>query len=143
MVLPPSQLPWLVAQADDVLSQEHVNRQFLESDYSFFQANLVRHPVHPEIVQHELTRKLGGFADDIVDEARAGLDKYWGTDTETWREVRVYDTLLLVVARMTLRVLMGLPLCRDSTFLFICSNFIRKVALTAAAISVFPRFLKP
>ncbi|KAI1117650.1 cytochrome P450 [Nemania sp. NC0429] len=143
VVLPPSQIPWLVAQTDDVLSQEDVNRQFLESDYSFFQANMVRHPVHPEIVQHELTRKLGGFVDDIVDEARAGLDEHWGTDTEEWREVRVYDTVLLVVARMTLRVLMGPALCRDRDFLFICSNFIRKVAVSAAAISLFPRFLKP
>lgn len=143
MVLPPSQIPWLVAQSEDVLSQEHVNRQFLESDYSFFQANRVRDPVHPEITQHQLTRRIGGFVDDIVDEARASIDEYWGTDTEQWREVRVYDTVLLVIARMTLRVLAGLPLCRDKTFLSICCNFIRKVALNAAAISLFPQFIKP
>ncbi|KAI1159492.1 cytochrome P450 [Nemania serpens] len=143
VVLPPSQIPWLVAQSEDVLSQEHVNRQFLESDYSFFQANRVRDPVHPEITQHQLTRRIGGFVDDIVDEARASIDEYWGTDTEQWREVRVYDTVLLVIARMTLRVLAGLPLCRDKTFLSICCNFIRKVALNAAAISLFPQFIKP
>ncbi|KAI0414684.1 cytochrome P450 [Xylaria grammica] len=143
VILPPSQIPWLMEQADDVLSQEHVNRQFLEADYTFFHANMVEGSVHPEIIQHQLTKKINGFADDIVDEVRACLEDYWGTDTEEWREVRVYDTLLLVITRMSIRVFMGLPLCRDEAFLSICSNFIRKVALAAAAISLFPSFLKP
>ncbi|KAI3334656.1 cytochrome P450 [Ustulina deusta] len=143
VVLPPSQIPWLMAQADDVLSQEHVNRQFLQAEYSFFHANMVEGPVHPEIVQHQLTKKISGFTAALVDEVRACLDDYWGTDTDEWREVRVYDTLLLLIARMVTRVLMGLPLCRDEAFVAICGNFIRKVALAAAAISLFPSFLKP
>ncbi|TGJ80940.1 hypothetical protein E0Z10_g7830 [Xylaria hypoxylon] len=143
VVLPPSQIPWLMEQGEDVLSQEHVNRQFLEADYTFFHANMVEGSVHPEIIQHQLTKKMNGFADDIVDEVRACLEDYWGTDTEEWHEVRVYDTLLLVITRMSIRVFMGLPFCRDETFLSICSNFIRKVALAAAAISLFPEFLKP
>ncbi|KAI0533779.1 cytochrome P450 [Xylaria digitata] len=143
VILPPSQIPWLMEQADDVLSQEHVNRQFLQADHTFFHANMVEGAVHPEIIQHQLTKKINGFADDIVDEVRACLEDYWGTDTEEWREVRAYDTLLLLITRMSIRVFMGLPLCRDEKFLSICSNFIRKVALAAAAISLFPKFLKP
>ncbi|KAI0878224.1 cytochrome P450 [Hypoxylon argillaceum] len=143
VVLPPSQIPWLLEQPDDVLSQEHINRQFLKSDYTFFQANRVKDPVHPEVIQHQLTKKINSFADDIADEVRATLDDAWGTDTEEWREVRVYDTMLLMITRMSIRVFMGLPLCRNETFLFICSSYIRKVALAAAAISLFPRFLEP
>ncbi|KAF2966486.1 hypothetical protein GQX73_g7094 [Xylaria multiplex] len=143
VILPPSQIPWLMEQADDVLSQEHVNRQFLQADHTFFHANMVEGAVHPEIIQHQLTKKINGFADDIVDEVRACLEDYWGTDTEEWREVKAYDTLLLLITRMSIRVFMGLPLCRDEKFLSVCSNFIRKVALAAAAISLFPDFLKP
>lgn len=130
-------------QPDDVLSQEAVNREFLQADYSFFHANMVDGPVHPEIIQHQFTKKIGNFADDIVDEVRACLDDSWGTDTEEWREVKVYDTMLLLISRMSLRVFMGLPLCRDDTFISICGNYIRKVALAAAAICLFPGFLKP
>ncbi|KAI0973768.1 cytochrome P450 [Xylaria arbuscula] len=143
VVLPPSQIPWLLEQPETVLSQEHVNRQFLESDYAFFHANMVDGPVHPEIIQHQLTKKLNGFADDLVEEVRACLDDYWGTDTEEWREIKIYDTVLLTMTRLVTRALMGRPLCRDETFVSICANFIRKVALAAAAISLFPRFLKP
>ncbi|KAI8628117.1 cytochrome P450 [Xylariaceae sp. FL1651] len=143
VILPPSQIPWLIEQPDDVLSQEHVNRQFLEADYAFFHANMVKDPVHPEIIQHQLTKKINTFADDIVDEMCASLEDNWGTDTEGWREVKVYDTMLDVITRLSIRVFMGLSLCRNKTFLAICSNFIRKVVLAATAISLFPRFLKP
>ncbi|KAI1432966.1 cytochrome P450 [Xylaria sp. CBS 124048] len=143
VILPPSQIPWLMEQPEDVLNQERVNRQFLQADYAFFHANLVEGPVHPEIIQHQLTKKLDSFADDIVDEARASLEDSWGVDTEAWREVSVYDTVLHIISRLSVRVLMGPPLCRDGAFLFICSNFIRKVALAAAAISLFPWFLQP
>ncbi|KAJ8128001.1 hypothetical protein O1611_g5634 [Lasiodiplodia mahajangana] len=143
VVLPPSQIQWLIEQSDDVLSQEHVNRQFLQSDYTFFHANMVKDPVHPEVIQHQLTKKIGSFADAVADEVRASLEDYWGTDTEEWREVQLYDTMLLLITRLSVRVFMGLPLCRDQTFLSICSRFIRKVAMAAAAISLFPVFLRP
>ncbi|KAI1122772.1 cytochrome P450 [Nemania abortiva] len=143
VVLPPSQIPWLIEQPDDVLSQEHVNRQFLQSDYTFFHANMVKDPVHPEVIQHQLTKKISGFVDGVADETRASLEEYWGMDTEEWREVRLYDTMLLLITRLSLRVFIGLPLCRDQKFLFICSRFIRKVAMAAAAISLFPVFLRP
>ncbi|KAI0460595.1 cytochrome P450 [Xylaria acuta] len=143
VILPPSEIPWLLEQPDDVLSQEHVNRQFLQVEYAFFHANRVEDPVHPEVIQHQLTKKIGGFADDVADEARSALEDCWGTDTEEWREVRVYDTMLVVVARLAIRVLMGRAFCRDDTFVSVCSHFIRKVAIAAAAISLFPGFLKP
>ncbi|KAI1349019.1 cytochrome P450 [Xylaria sp. FL0043] len=143
VVLPPSQIPWLMEQPDEVLSQMHVNRQFLEADYAFFHANRADSPVHPEVIAHQLTKRIGGFANDVVEEVRACLDEYWGTDTEEWREIKVYDTLLPVITRMSIRVFMGRSLCRDDTFVAICGNFIRKVVLAAAAISLFPAFLKP
>ncbi|KAI1139327.1 cytochrome P450 [Hypoxylon sp. FL0543] len=143
VIIPNSQIPWLLAQPDSVLSQERVNRQFLEADYTFFHANLVDSPVHPEIIKHQLTKKIDTFADDIVDEVNSCLEETWGLDTEEWREVKVYDTILILIARLSTRVLLGLPLCRNPEFINACSEFIRKVALAAAAISLFPGFLKP
>ncbi|KAJ2972355.1 hypothetical protein NUW58_g9201 [Xylaria curta] len=143
VILPPSQIPWLLEQSEDVLSQEAVNRQFLQAEYVFLHANKVADPVHPEVIHHQLTKKLGGFAEDIVDEVHGVLEETWGTDTDQWREVKVYDTILLIISRLSVRVLMGPPLCRDKTFVSICGSFIRKVALSAAAISIYPAFLKP
>lgn len=143
VILPNSQIRWLLEQPDSVLSQEKVNRQFLEAEYTFLHANLVDVPVHPEVIQHQLTKKINTFADDIVEEVNVCLEETWGLDTEEWHEIKVYDTMLVLVTRLSIRVFMGLALCRDPDFLKACSKFIRKVILVAAAISIFPNFLKP
>jgi cytochrome P450 len=143
VILPLSQVRWLLDQPDAVLSQEHVNRQFLQSEHTFMLANLVKDPVHPEIIQHQLTKRLNTFAADIVDETQMCLEENWGLDVQEWREVNVYDTMLDIVARLSTRVFMGLPLCRDREFIEACQSFNRKVALSAAAISIFPAWLKP
>ncbi|KAI0835933.1 cytochrome P450 [Hypoxylon sp. FL0890] len=143
VIIPNSQIGWLLEQPDSVLSQERVNRQFLQADYTFFHANLVGPPVHPDVIKHQLTRKIDTFADNIVEEVNLCLEETWGLDAEEWREVKVYDTMLILIARLSTRVFVGLPLCRNLVFLKACTEFIRKVALAAAAISLFPSFLKP
>ncbi len=118
VVLPVSQTRWLLEQPDTVLNQTEVNRQFLEADHTFLHPNIVREPVHPEVIKRELTHKLlSSFADDIVDELQLCLAENWGTDTENWREVKVYDTLLDVISRLSTRVFVGQSLCRDEDFL--------------------------
>ncbi|KAK8087840.1 P450 monooxygenase [Apiospora hydei] len=143
VVLPLSQIDWLLAQPDSALSQEDVNRQFLESDYTFPHPSFVKDPVHPEIIRHELTKKLNSFADDVVDEMEQALADSWGTNTDEWVEVNVYQTLLRIVARLSTRVFVGLPLCREPEFLEVCESFNRNVALSGAFLNLLPSFLKP
>ncbi|KAK8035777.1 hypothetical protein PG991_001850 [Apiospora marii] len=136
VVLPLSQLDWLLAQPDSVLSQEDVNRHF------------VKDPVHPEIIRHELTKKLNSFADDVVGEMEQALADIWGAnaadaDENGWVEMNVYQTLLHIVARLSTRVFVGLPLCRDAEFLEACQSFNRNVALSGAFLNLLPGFLKP
>lgn len=125
------------------MSQEHVNRQFLEADHTFLHANLVKDPVHPEIIKHELTKQIGTFTNVIVDEIQLCLEDYLGFETRQWQEVKLYDTLLDIIARLSARVFIGQPLCHDADFLKTCRSFNRNVALSAAALSTLPAFLKP
>ncbi|KAI5863835.1 hypothetical protein GGS23DRAFT_596330 [Durotheca rogersii] len=97
-----------------------VNRQFLEADYTFLHASLVEDP-----------------------ETILCLDEIWGQDSQEWREVKVYDTMFLLVTRLTTRMLVGVPLCRNLAFMRACGEFLRNVVLIAAAISLFAAFLKP
>ncbi|KAH8886988.1 cytochrome P450 [Thozetella sp. PMI_491] len=143
VVLPLCQTRWLIEQPDTVLSQTEVNRQFLEADHTFLHPNIVREPVHPEVIKRELTHKLSSFADDIVDELELCLTENWGADTENWREVKVYDTLLDVISRLSTRVLVGTPLCRNKKFVRSAGLFDKNVVLSAAALNLLPNFLKP
>ncbi|KAI5923016.1 cytochrome P450 [Camillea tinctor] len=143
VILPMSQIGWLLSQPEHILSQEDVNAQFLQAKYTLLGANRAGSPVHTEVIRHQLTQKIHSYADDIADEMQACLEELWGTDTDEWREIRVYDTVLEIITRLSTRVFVGLPLCRNKVFLKACSSYIRNVVLVAAAISLFPDFLKP
>lgn len=143
IVLPLSQAKWLVEQPEHVLSQTEVNRQFLEADHTFLHPNIVREPVHPGVIRRELTHKLEGFATGIVRELELCLEANWGTDTEAWREVRVYDSMLDVISRLSTRVFVGEDLCRNEEFLKGARGFDRNVVVAAAGLNLLPGFLKP
>jgi hypothetical protein len=151
-----SQIPWLLDQPTSALSQTEVNRRFLEADHTFLYKNNILGPdrpeavwqqlhqaFHPEVLARQLTQKLSSFAPDIVDEIHASLEDNWGTDTDEWREVLLYDTLLDVITRLSTRVFVGKELCRDKGFRKAASNFNRNVVLPAAALNLLPGFLKP
>lgn len=143
VVLPLSQVRWLVEQPETILSQTEVNRTFLEADHTFLHSNIVREPVHPEVIRRELTHKLSSFANDIVDELEKCLEENWGTDTENWREIHVYNTLLDIISRLSTRVFVGQELCANKEFLKAARTFDKNVVVSAAAINLLPEFLKP
>lgn len=143
VVLPLSQARWLVEQPNTLLSQTEVNRQFLEADYTFLHPNIVREPVHPEVIKRELTHKLSSFAPGLVEELESCLEENWGLDTENWREIKVYDTMLDVISRLSTRVFVGRPLCQNKEFLHSARMFDKYVVLPAAALNLLPGFLKP
>ena len=125
------------------MSQNEVNRQFLEADHTFFHPNIVREPIHPQVIRRELTHKLGDFADDIVEELQLCLEENWGVDTEDWQEVNLYDTMLDVIARLSMTVLVGKELTANKEFLRSARLYDRNVVLSAAVINLLPWFLKP
>ena len=85
VILPRSQIGWLLNQPEDVLRQEDVNAQFLQAKYTFLGANRADSPVHTEVIRHQLTQKIHTYANDIADEMQSCLEELWGTDTEEWR----------------------------------------------------------
>lgn len=143
VVLPPSAARWLCEQPEHVMSQNEVNRQFLEADHTFFHPNIVREPIHPEVIRRELTHKLSDFADDIVEELQLSLEENWGTNTEKWKEVNLYDTMLDIISRLSMRVLVGKELTQNKEFLRSARLFNRNVVLSAAVLNLLPWFLRP
>ena len=53
----------------------------------------------------------------VSDELKAAVDDIFGTDTENWTSVGLFDAITKVVARINNRVFVGLPLCTDGALL--------------------------
>jgi len=138
-----SQMKWLLEQPDYVLSQNEVNREFLHADRTMLHPRIIHDNVHGRVIKGEMTKGLDDFADGIVEEIEQALSLNWGTDTSHWKTIRVYDTLLDVIARISNRALVGVPLCRNAEYLQASKSFNRSVVMTAGALNLLPHFLQP
>ncbi|KAG9233638.1 putative Ent-kaurene oxidase [Amylocarpus encephaloides] len=143
VIIPLSMMDWLLQQPDSVLNQGEINRDFLQADHTMLHQKVITDTVHADVIRKELTRNLGLFTGDVIEEVDFAFRKAWGVDEKDWKTVGAYDTMTEVIARISNRVLVGLPLCRNEDYLYHTSRFARLIVLRSAVISLFPNFLKP
>ena len=111
-------MEWLLQQTDSVLDQNEVNRQFLQANYTMLHPKVIRDTVHAEVIRRELTKQLGDFIGDVVEEVDLAFKQNWGVDSTQWKEVPVYATMSDVIGKLSNRILVGVPLCSYSENLF-------------------------
>ncbi|KAJ9648987.1 hypothetical protein H2199_000900 [Coniosporium tulheliwenetii] len=116
VMLATSHISWFFKQPEDVLSNKVVQASLLEAPY-VISDRLFENPLHNDIIRKDLTRNLESLTPGIVEEINVSLDEVWGTDTETWREVKVLETMQKLAVRTASRALVGLPLCRNEVYL--------------------------
>lgn len=143
VIIPMSQTRWLLDQPDHILNQREINREFLHADRTMLHLNVIRDSVHGNVIRRELTKGLDNYATAIVNEIGHSLRLNWGVNHQHWTEISVYDTMLDVISRISNRVLVGLPLCRNREYLQSTSTFARNVVITAGLLNLLPEALRP
>lgn len=78
----------------------------------------------------------------MYDEIRLGMDEVFGLDETEWRTVNVYNSLQEIILSSMSRVLFGLPLGRDKTFLTSFRRYILAMGIGTIVIGELPRMLK-
>jgi hypothetical protein len=130
VILPDKTLDEIRYMTEDKVSfLEMVRREFLH-----------RHTTigdnRPEVIQavkNELTRNISSVLDCLQDEVRYSLDKEIG-DCPDWKPIYLYRAMANVVALMSGRTFVGLPLSREQEWLDVSINFtIDAVAAARAA----------
>ena len=142
MVLPPSEIPWIISQPESVLSAQETHRQLLQSDWTLLNENIVKNPIHEQVIRGNMVRKLEAFTSPVMDELRHCFEDYWGTATG-WHEVNIWESMLKLFARTSNRMFVGLPLCREEDFLDGCRNFATNVMISGFFLKLMPTWVKP
>ncbi|KAK3331544.1 hypothetical protein B0H66DRAFT_614128 [Apodospora peruviana] len=145
VIIPTHYMNWLLEQPDTVLSQFETNRQFMCGDYTMLQHDMIRKDKWSrlsDIVKREMTRDIDDYVDDIVDKVQDSLKSLWGSNTEEWHEINVYD-VMSEVARVVNRVFVGLQLCQNPGDVQASMGFSKYILLWAMGIEMLPRFFKP
>ncbi|KAK7961237.1 cytochrome P450 [Apiospora saccharicola] len=97
---------------------------------------------HESTLMCGVSKNLNAMTPAICDETVHALETHWGGDGE-WQEMRIMAACADVVGQITNRMLVGLPLCRNATFLRRAKRWSRVVLQTAWVIYMLPDFIKP
>lgn len=82
----------------------------MQMHYTFPDRLLSEEPLHIHVVQNQLTRNIPKLVPTVAGEIEWGFERGWGTDQE-WKEVKVWDSALRIVAGAGNGAFCGRPLC--------------------------------
>ncbi|KAG5651807.1 hypothetical protein H0H81_007330 [Sphagnurus paluster] len=128
------------ATDDQVSAAEAINDQF--QVIHTISPEFHHDPYHNAIVRSTLTRNIGECFPEVQDELVSAFSDYIPA-TETWTNVVALPTIMKIVCRMSNRLFVGLPLCRDPDYRTLNVDYTVDVMKGAHIINVFPNLLKP
>ncbi|KAF3762804.1 hypothetical protein M406DRAFT_99177 [Cryphonectria parasitica EP155] len=117
VVLPVKEYQWFLDNPDSAVSIDASVAESLQVKYTIIDNDLYHKPAHHYLIPRRLTREVGNLVPDLVDEIRASIDDLWGWQPGETREVCIYTTMQRAIGRVTNRIFVGLPLCRDERLL--------------------------
>ncbi len=138
--MPRSQTAWMLEQPDRVLSTKEAHRDALYNDYQFFGVD-DQFPIHT--IHKHLARNIVGLIPSVQEEVHGAIDATFGKDTENWKTLKLWDAWLGIVPRVTNRVIVGAPLCRNQEFLDSQVGFADDVVRNSFILDMFPRIFQP
>jgi len=125
---------------DDQISFMKVSYLRLQGKYTGIGAYEVPEAVNA--IKNDLTRNISKVLGDLQDEVSFVLDKQVG-DRPQWKEMWVYGDVLQIVARLSARTFVGLPLCRDDEWINTTINMTVDVINGVNAIKKYPEWIRP
>jgi len=109
-----------------------------------FGPSIANNQWHAAVVRKQMTSNLAQKFPEVYDEVATAIgDAISAPNTGEWKEVKVFDAWMSVICRVSNRLFLGLPLCRDENFTRISREFTLQVMMAAFLISCVPKFLKP
>ncbi|KAI5890495.1 cytochrome P450 [Schizophyllum commune H4-8] len=102
-----------------------------------------KNPYHIPVLQTQLTHNIHDLIPAMRDEMQAVFEDQVPTSGEGWQAVPALTTVTEVICRITNRVFVGIPLCRDQGYIDLCTGFAHKALQAMLFLSIIPSFLRP
>ncbi|KAH8731814.1 cytochrome P450 [Phaeosphaeriaceae sp. PMI808] len=139
IVMPTSQMSWMLDQPDSVLSTSEAHYDLLQGEYAFIEPIILRDPYHEHVVHKSLVRNLNAIILDLEEELPIAVEAAYGVDTNGYQKFDVMDFFMRLVPRLTNRMLVGPELCREQKYLDAVIAFTVDVIRTQAIMPLFPK----
>src|SRR3569833_79485 len=143
IVVPRSQTAWMLERPDRVLSAHHAHNDVLYSEYNFLGKAFSDDVFHTRVIHRNLARHLPALIPAVEEEVREAMAAALGTDRVCWLSVILWVLWLAIVPRVTNRLMVGAPACRDADFLKCMEHFADTVVTNSFILNMFPKLLHP
>jgi hypothetical protein len=142
VVLPPSMLHLLNKPRDQMSSFDALldNAQF---QYLMTDKDIWGNTIHFDIVRKELAPKnMGPIAGIMAEEWDAAFGSCWG-NYEGGKVVNAWDSMVCIISHIALRIMVGVPGCRDENYLKQSRLYANAVLVDACFINCLPPAVRP
>lgn len=95
-----------------------------------------------DTVVRKLTQSLGLVTEDLVEETTDGIHDLFGESTE-WKTVELKAPVQKLVSRLSSRVFLGRPLCRNPRWLEIAADYTVHAFMASRDLRATPSLLRP
>ncbi|KAI6028873.1 cytochrome P450 [Pisolithus orientalis] len=126
---------------EDHLSFNHAADNAFRTEYTF--GLNINDDYHLPLIRLTLSRNLPVLYADLRDEIVAACNEYLDLKHNEWKTISAVQATLKIASRASNRILVGLPLCRDSDWLDMNINLPRAVVDEARFLRLFPSFMVP
>ncbi|KAF6746166.1 cytochrome P450 [Ephemerocybe angulata] len=106
----------LTRASDDIVSSTEAVNEYLHARHTL-RNDIIGDGIQVPLINTELTRSLGELVPEVNEEALAALDEMFPLQGNEWKSFLVSPALLQIFAKVANRVLVGLPLCRDASYI--------------------------
>jgi hypothetical protein len=110
--MPTASMRWVIAQPEHLLSLPEALVEIDQVHYGLKDARYVADGWNTHVVKTDLNAVLENLCAAMNEELGVAFDKYFGTDTDSWEDLDVLESVRLVVAQAASRFTVGMPLCK-------------------------------
>ncbi|KAF2125560.1 cytochrome P450 [Dothidotthia symphoricarpi CBS 119687] len=141
VVIPRSQMGWMLEQPDSVLSTSGAHYELLQGEYAFVKPIILQDPYHEHVVHKNLVRNLNAIVPELEDEVIQNVNELFGMDTSEFKKMDVMESFMRLVPKITNRMVVGQPLCREKGLLDAVLSFTMDVIRTQLVLFLVPKTL--
>ncbi|PTB66982.1 cytochrome P450 [Trichoderma citrinoviride] len=99
---------------------------------------ILRSNLHFRTLQLKLTPNLNSLTRPMQEEVNFAVEKELTESEDEWVTIKPYHTILDFVARVSARIFLGKPLCRDPEWLEVSTQFTENVFVSLVFLRLFP-----
>lgn len=134
-------MKWVLSQPAKVLGMWEAFAEMFQLQHSLGNDKFMLDTWPHLLSRHVLTQELDDHLMAVHEEVKVAIDTYMGHDTE-WKTLDLLDTVRMIITQTGSRFTVGLPLCRNQTYLKTIMDTVDSIVANAGATGFFPESIR-